>query len=252
MGLQILQYEFLGPVPLAEWGPPMGELLYLVLSKRRDRFNMLYADDCEHTDDRAFFVQHPRFKCWVEKAGSDTALHLAVLPMAGSGTQRRQAVLHRIVSSYRPPCNPPPDLSKAPSYNVRRARDATTGDPNVKSGNKDGDAGPAEGRSDGVGSNDDDDDGGSGGDKGGDANGSNGSRDDAGYGNGGDGGDSGGNVTDSDDRTAASATSSRPPEDDDAVACPCCGSGMAREREIGKISVLYRCGGCGMSDTRLR
>ena len=119
----------------------MGEILYAVLSRDRDRFNMLYAGDCEHTDDKAFFVQHGQFKCWVEKAGSDSALYLAVLPMKDSGAQRRQVVLQRIIRSYRPPCNPAADIpEQRPSYNVRRA-DVGDGDGDGDGGAGD-DAGP--------------------------------------------------------------------------------------------------------------
>ena len=114
----MLQYEVLGPVPLSEWGPPMERLLYLVLSRRDDRFDVLYAGDCERTDDRAFFVQHPRFKCWAREAGSEAALHLAVLPMFDSGAAGRARALSRIVSRYSPPCNPR-DPPRRPPYGVR-------------------------------------------------------------------------------------------------------------------------------------
>lgn len=116
MGIQILQYEFLGPVPLSEWGPPMGELVYLVMSREKDRFRMLYAGDCDRTDDRAFFVQHPQFKCWIKESGSEDALHLAVYAVPGS--EERGRILGRITSSYRPPCNPAQEPAPPP-YRVR-------------------------------------------------------------------------------------------------------------------------------------
>lgn len=233
MGLQILQYEFIGPVPLAEWGPPMGRLLYLVLLKDKDKFNILYAGDCEHTDDRAFFVRHPRFGCWVDRARSDTALYLAVFPMANSDVLQRQRALHRIISNYNPPCNLPSDLPRElPSYNVRRTHVDSDGDGNQK----DGDAGKNDTVEAGV-----------------DA-----VRDDA--------------VTADRNRSAirqsgalpssSSPTTSPPPPTQQQqqqqppakveIACPCCGSDMTKERDIGKRSALYRCTGCGMSDTRTR
>ncbi|GBF24694.1 hypothetical protein MnTg01_01035 [archaeon MnTg01] len=33
--------------------------------------------------------------------------------------------------------------------------------------------------------------------------------------------------------------------------CPCCGSEMKKEKELEK-SILMKCVGCGMSDTRLK
>lgn len=181
LSIQILQYEFLGPIRLADWGPPMGKLIYLVMLRDKDRFNMLYAGDCEETYDGAFFVQHERFKCWVERAGSDAALYLAVFPMKDSDTGQRQAVLGRIISSYRPPCNPASLKSAKPSYNVRKIRDEAPVDhlPSLEK--------PETGM---------------------------------------------------------------PAVDAKAAKCPCCGSEMHKEREIGSSS-LYRCGSCGMSNTVL-
>lgn len=215
MSIQILQYEFLGPVPLSEWGPPMGELLYAVLSRDRDRFNMLHAGDCEHTDDKAFFIQHEQFKCWVEKAGSDSALYLAVFPMKDSGAQRRRAVLQRIIRSYKPPCNPAADLpEQGPSYNVRRtdAADAAGGIASDDAGeNAAGDnTGPATAEP----------------------------------------APSGG-AEPPPPTKAANPAPSEPNPPRDAISCPCCGSGMALEKRIGPGSALYRCAGCNMSETRL-
>ncbi|MDE0090783.1 MAG: hypothetical protein OXP12_05465 [Thaumarchaeota archaeon] len=211
MGIQILQYEFLGPVPLSEWGPPMGEILYAVLSRDRDRFNMLHVGDCEHTDDKAFFVQHEQFKCWVEKAGSDSALYLAVFPMKDSGVQRRRAVLQRIIRSYKPPCNPAADLpEQKPSYNVRRTDDTDAG-----------------------------------GDNGGDNGSDNGSPEMA------ESAPSEPADPPPPAKDAADAAPSEPDSPRGAILCPCCGSGMDLEKRIGSNSALYRCAGCNMSETRL-
>ena len=56
-------------------------------------------------------------ECWVEKAGSDSALYLAVFPMKDSGAQRRQAVLQRIIRSYKTAVQSRrrPALSKGPA-----------------------------------------------------------------------------------------------------------------------------------------
>ena len=36
MSIQILQYEFLGPIKLSEWGPPMDRVVYIIFSKNKD------------------------------------------------------------------------------------------------------------------------------------------------------------------------------------------------------------------------
>lgn len=220
MGIQILQYEFLGPVPLSEWGPPMGELLYAVLSRDRDRFNILHAGDCEHTDDKAFFIQHEQFKCWVEKAGSDSALYLAVFPMKDSGAQRRRTVLQRIIRSYKPPCNPAADLpEQGPSYNVRRTDAADAAGDGAAGGSASDDAGE-------------------------NAAGDNTGPEMA------EPAPSGG-AEPPPPTTAANPAPSEPSPPRDAILCPCCGSGMDLEKRIGPGSALYRCAGCNMSETRL-
>ncbi len=164
MSIQILQYEFLGPIPLDDWGPPMEKLVYLILSKDQDKFHILYIGDCEKTDDKSFFVHHIDFKCWVEKSGSDKSLYLAILPMFESSKIQRQSVYNKIISRYKPPCNSEDTIKSEPVYFVRKSEE-----PNKKS---------------------------------------------------------------------------------QKIPCLCCGSEMRVEKTLEK-STLYRCTGCGLSDTKL-
>lgn len=112
VSIQILQYEFLGPVSLDQWGPPMEKVVYLVLGRDKDSFQILYAGDCERTDEKAFFVKHPGFKCWVSQAGSEKSLYLAILPLFEAAEEQRAHILRKIISHYKPACNdaetPPP------------------------------------------------------------------------------------------------------------------------------------------------
>ena len=59
MSIQILQYEFLGPIPLSEWGPPMEKLVYLILSRTKDKFDMVYVGDCQKTDENLLIQGRP-------------------------------------------------------------------------------------------------------------------------------------------------------------------------------------------------
>ncbi|MGY5150551.1 MAG: hypothetical protein ACW9W3_10880 [Candidatus Nitrosopumilus sp. bin_68KS] len=164
MSIQILQYEFLGPIPLDDWGPPMEKLVYLILSKDQDKFNILYIGDCEKTDDKSFFVQHIDFKCWVENSGSEKSLYLAILPMFESSKIQRQSVYNKIISRYKPPCNSESIIKSEPDYFVRKSEEL-----------------------------------------------------------------------------------SKKPQK---IPCLCCGSEMKAEKILEK-STLYRCTGCGLSDTKL-
>ena len=164
MSIQILQYEFLGPIPVSEWGPPMEKLVYLILSRHKDKFDIIYAGDCTKTDDESFFTSHKKFPCWLNQSGSEKSLHLAILPMFESSNEKRMNVIQKILSQYKPHCNSDDTPESKPDYAVR-----ITPEPNVNS---------------------------------------------------------------------------------DKIICACCGSEMNLEKII-KKSNLYRCTGCGLSDTRL-
>ena len=160
MSIQILQYEFLGPVSLDEWGPPMEKLVYLIMSRDQDKFEILYVGDCEKTDDASFFTTNPNFKCWVKEAISEKSLHLAILPLFEASPEMRKNILNKIISRYNPICNSDDVVKTTPDYAVRK--------------------------------------------------------------------------TDSTEK----------------FSCPCCGSEMKSEKLLEK-STLYRCTGCGISDTKL-
>ncbi len=120
LSIQILQYEFLGPILLDEWGPPMEKLVFLILSRVKDNFNIVYVGDCEKTDDKSFFVQHSEFKCWIKQSGSEKSLYLAILPLFESNDNYRKNVLNKIITHYKPPCNSNDITKAAPDYVVRK------------------------------------------------------------------------------------------------------------------------------------
>ena len=164
MSIQILQYEFLGPIPISEWGPPMEKLVYLILSRNKDKFDIIYVGDCQKTDDASFFTSHEQFKCWLRQSGSESSLYLAILPMFESSNEKRNNVIQKIISQYKPPCNSDDVVESKPDYIVRVVKD-----PDIVS---------------------------------------------------------------------------------DKIKCACCGSEMNLEKTLEK-SNLYRCTGCGLSDTIL-
>jgi len=164
LSIQILQYEFLGPIPLDEWGPPMEKLVYLILSRDKDKFSIIYVGECEKTDDKSFFIQHSHFKCWIQQSRSEKSLYLAILPLFESSNEHRQNVLNKIMTHYKPPCNSVDIPEVKPDYVVRKTKESST--------------------------------------------------------------------------------------DSEKFSCLCCGSEMKAE-EILEKSTVYRCTGCGLSDTKL-
>ena len=119
MSIQILQYEFLGPIKLDDWGPPMEKVVYLILSRVKDTFNTIFVSDCEKTDDVGFFTKNPSFKCWIENSGSEKSLYLAILPMFDSEPSHRKQVISKILTRYRPACNMKDIPEPKPDYVVR-------------------------------------------------------------------------------------------------------------------------------------
>jgi hypothetical protein len=105
MTIQILSYEFLGPIRLSEWGPPMDEVIYLLLVRIRDTFQIIYADESGKTSAADFFTKNEKFKCWLQNAGTEDNLYLSIYPMWGSAPQERQRILQKIIARFQPPCN---------------------------------------------------------------------------------------------------------------------------------------------------
>ena len=105
ISIQILHYEFLGPIPLREWGPPMEKVVYVILSRDKDQFQVIYADTCESTNDLSFFVDNDSFSCWMKQSGSENNTYLAILPMFDASADDRRYVLDRVLTSMKPPCN---------------------------------------------------------------------------------------------------------------------------------------------------
>lgn len=103
--IQLLHYEFLGPVALDKWGPPMTKVVYAILAREKDLFHLAYIGICEDTDEPSFFVSNTAFKCWIDKAASEQNLYLAILPMFNSDAMGRKHVCDRLVSVLKPPCN---------------------------------------------------------------------------------------------------------------------------------------------------
>ncbi len=118
MSIQILQYEFLGPIKLDEWGPPMEKVVYLIFSRKNDSYNIIYVGDCEKTNENNFFVNNSNFKCWVQTAGSEDSLYLAILPMFESNQSARKRITHKIFLHYHPPCNTANDTEKKINYDI--------------------------------------------------------------------------------------------------------------------------------------
>ena len=121
--IQILQYEFLGPIRLSEWGPPMEEVVYILFAKNKDVFNIIYAGESGKTEASDFFTKNEQFKCWLSNAGGENNLYLSIYPMWESNQSARKQLVHKIVDKYKPVCN----QINEDSENVPTSTDRTIG-----------------------------------------------------------------------------------------------------------------------------
>jgi len=97
----------------------MEKLVYLILSRTKDKFDMVYVGDCPKTDEKSFFTSHDQFKCWLQKSGSEQSLYLAIFPMFESSEAKRHNVVQKIIAQYKPPCNADEISEPKPDYVVR-------------------------------------------------------------------------------------------------------------------------------------
>jgi len=105
MTIQILYYEFLGPVKLSEWGPPMDEVVYTIMARDKDTFKIIYVDQSEKTNEIDFFTKNDKFKCWLDNTGSENNLYLSIYPMADSKDAERKKIVSKAIEKYKPICN---------------------------------------------------------------------------------------------------------------------------------------------------
>lgn len=105
MPIQVLHCEFLGPINLSEWGPPMDKVLYLLLKRKKDTYEIIYAGDSEKTESTDFFTKNDKFMCWVQNAGAEQNLYLSIYPMWDSTPEERKRLLSKIIAVYKPSCN---------------------------------------------------------------------------------------------------------------------------------------------------
>ena len=105
MTIQILHYEFLGPIKLSEWGPPVEEIVYVLFSRIKDAFSILYVGESDKTNESDFFTKNEKFKCWVSHAGSYENLYLAIYPMWNSQKEEREQIVKKTITKYKPVCN---------------------------------------------------------------------------------------------------------------------------------------------------
>ena len=83
----------------------MEGVVYVIFSRKKDVFNMLYVGETEKTEAGDFFTKNEQFKCWLSNAGGENNLYLSIYPMWESSQSARKQLVRKIVDRYKPVCN---------------------------------------------------------------------------------------------------------------------------------------------------
>ena len=83
----------------------MDRVVYIIFSKNKDVFNMIYVAESDKTEAKDFFIKNDQFKCWMSYAGKEEDLYLSIYPMWESSQPQRNQLVKKIITKYKPICN---------------------------------------------------------------------------------------------------------------------------------------------------
>ena len=83
----------------------MEKIIYILFAKVKNGFKPIYVGQIEKTEQNDFFIINEKFKCWIENAGNEQSLHLAIHLVEDSEENDRKRIVDRIISHYKPVCN---------------------------------------------------------------------------------------------------------------------------------------------------
>ncbi len=104
MGIAISGILFDGPYSLSDFDVPEGGTVYCVLYKQADSWHLVYVGETSNLDKKNVNA-HPKRSCWIERAGSELNLYIAIYPMPDSTQRHRQRIQSKIKYENEPPCN---------------------------------------------------------------------------------------------------------------------------------------------------
>jgi hypothetical protein len=104
MGIAISGIMFDGPYSLNDLDIPKGAAVYSVLYKQADNWHVVYVGETSDLNEKSINLHHKR-GCWIERAGSELNLYIAIYPMPDSIQRQRQRIQAKIKFENEPPCN---------------------------------------------------------------------------------------------------------------------------------------------------
>ena len=82
----------------------MDKVIYIIFAQDKSGFIPLFVGESDKTNEKDFFTQNEKFKCWIQHAGNEEMLYLSILPLLESDEPERKRIVEKIISKYRPLC----------------------------------------------------------------------------------------------------------------------------------------------------
>jgi hypothetical protein len=104
MGITISSIVFDGPYSLNNWEVPREAAVYCILYKQANSWNVAFVGETSNLDEK-LINSHQKRNCWIESAGSESNLYIAIHPMPSSTQKERLGIEVLIKIENEPPCN---------------------------------------------------------------------------------------------------------------------------------------------------
>jgi hypothetical protein len=101
-------YPFEGPRLLGGWTPPASPAVYAILIKpdaHKETYAVIYVGHADDLSTERFPFNHPRAKCWIERAGSQWKVYICSYVVPGGQRSHREQIAQELAAIYHPSCN---------------------------------------------------------------------------------------------------------------------------------------------------
>jgi hypothetical protein len=101
-------YPFEGPRLLGGWTPPASPAVYAILIKpdaHKETYAVIYVGHADDLSAERFPFNHPRAKCWIERAGSQWKVYICSYVVPGGLRSHREQIAQELAAIYHPNCN---------------------------------------------------------------------------------------------------------------------------------------------------
>lgn len=106
MAIEWSGVEFSGPVQIADWEPPQGAGVYVIMmpGSQEGYYKLIYVGESENLADRGFYRSHHNFRCWMDQAGSLDRIFIGLYLMPNSTPEQRREIESRVIGTSQLPC----------------------------------------------------------------------------------------------------------------------------------------------------